>query len=214
MSNRLRDEIGRDQNIVAAGLLQDLALLQPSERSHVSDTKRAAKAIAAAIDRPIVELIAEGSLRDIPYVGAASERVAAANWCKTLAHLGARRARRGRLIRGAAKWRKRRRYRRAWTPGAATACAWRWTRRSPRRSCLRASYAGDLQMHSTWSDGVESIADLAEGAIELGWTRIGVTDHSYGLPIARGMSDGRGARGDQHHEVDALNERLAGRLRV
>ncbi len=52
----------------------------------------------------------------------------------------------------------------------------------------RASYLGDLQMHSTWSDGVESIADLAEGAHELGWKRIGITDHSYGLPIARGMS--------------------------
>src|SRR5436189_206082 len=49
------------------------------------------------------------------------------------------------------------------------------------------SYRGDLQMHSTWSDGAESIADLAEGAAALGWARIGVTDHSYGLPIARGM---------------------------
>jgi histidinol phosphatase-like PHP family hydrolase len=67
-------------------------------------------------------------------------------------------------------------------------------------------------MHSTWSDGGESIADLAEGGYELGWTRIGVTDHSYGLPIARGMSMDAARR--QHREIDELNEQLDGRVRV
>jgi histidinol phosphatase-like PHP family hydrolase len=74
------------------------------------------------------------------------------------------------------------------------------------------SYRGDLQMHSTWSDGVESIADLAAAAVELGWTRIGVTDHSYGLPIARGMSMESAVR--QHHEIDEVNARFKGRVRV
>jgi histidinol phosphatase-like PHP family hydrolase len=73
-------------------------------------------------------------------------------------------------------------------------------------------FLGDLQMHSTWSDGVESIASLAEGAEALGWRRIGVTDHSYGLPIARGMSMQDALL--QHREIDALNERLDGRVRV
>jgi histidinol phosphatase-like PHP family hydrolase len=74
------------------------------------------------------------------------------------------------------------------------------------------TYLGDLQMHSPWSDGVDSIADLAEGAFELGWKRIGVTDHSYGLPIARGMSMESVAK--QHHEIDEVNERFEGRVRV
>jgi histidinol phosphatase-like PHP family hydrolase len=74
------------------------------------------------------------------------------------------------------------------------------------------AYRGDLQMHSTWSDGVESIATLAEAAGELGWSRIGITDHSYGLPIARGMSMEAALR--QHREIDAVNARLAGRVRV
>src|SRR5438874_13189781 len=74
------------------------------------------------------------------------------------------------------------------------------------------NYLGDLQMHSTWSDGGESIADLTEGGFELGWKRIGVTDHSYGLPIARGMSLDAALR--QHREIDELNEQLAGRIRV
>jgi len=39
-----------DLNIIAGGLLQDLALLQPSERSRFG-YKRAAKAVAAGIDR-------------------------------------------------------------------------------------------------------------------------------------------------------------------
>jgi histidinol phosphatase-like PHP family hydrolase len=76
----------------------------------------------------------------------------------------------------------------------------------------RASYRGDLQMHSTWSDGVESIASLAEAAIALGYTRIAMTDHSYGLSIAGGMSMAAAAR--QHEEIDALNEQLHGRARV
>src|SRR4029079_1415450 len=46
----------------------------------------------------------------------------------------------------------------------------------------------------------------------LGWARIGVTDHSYGLPIARGMSMEAGGR--QHQESDALNERLSAPVRV
>jgi hypothetical protein len=104
---------------------------------------------------------------------------------------------------------KRRRYRRAYL----SRYGMRLAMDAPLATSVvsRAAYAGDLQMHSTWSDGVESIADLAEGAIELGWTRIGVTDHSYGLPIARGMSMDAARR--QHHEIDALNQRLAGRLR-
>jgi histidinol phosphatase-like PHP family hydrolase len=74
------------------------------------------------------------------------------------------------------------------------------------------TYQGDLQMHSTWSDGAEPIEDLAAGAEALGWTRIGVTDHSYGLPIAQGMSMDAARR--QHQEIDALNQRLGGRVRV
>ncbi len=67
-------------------------------------------------------------------------------------------------------------------------------------------------MHSTWSDGVESVSTLAEAACELGWSRIGITDHSYGLPIARGMSMASAIA--QHREIDQVNAALAGRVRV
>src|SRR5258708_335737 len=70
----LLDLIRDDRNIVAAGLLHDLAILQSSERSSFG-YKRAAKALAAAIDRSVVDLVDEGTLCDVPFVGASSERV-------------------------------------------------------------------------------------------------------------------------------------------
>ena len=82
----------------------------------------------------------------------------------------------------------------------------------PRSIVSTVSYRGDLQMHSTWSDGAESISSMAEAALALGWTRIGITDHSYGLPIARGMSMAEAKA--QHQEIDRVNEQYAGRVRV
>jgi histidinol phosphatase-like PHP family hydrolase len=73
-------------------------------------------------------------------------------------------------------------------------------------------YRGDYQMHSVWSDGVDTIAQMAEGAMARGWNRIAVTDHSKGLPIAGGMSIETMRR--QHDEIDALNQAFEGRFRV
>jgi histidinol phosphatase-like PHP family hydrolase len=73
-------------------------------------------------------------------------------------------------------------------------------------------YRGDCQMHSTWSDGVETIAELAQGAMARGWTRIAITDHSKGLPIAGGMSVEAMRR--QQLEIDALNQEQGDRFRV
>src|SRR5829696_729967 len=70
----LVEKVALDRNIVAAGFLHDLAILQSSERSAFG-YKRAAKALAAGIDRSVVDLIDEGILRDIPFVGASSERI-------------------------------------------------------------------------------------------------------------------------------------------
>jgi histidinol phosphatase-like PHP family hydrolase len=195
-----------DLNIIAGGLLQDLALLQPSERSRFG-YKRAAKAVAAGIDRSVADLVEEGILRDVPYVGPSSERVivelvrtGASNAVERAVAASARRT----------EVEKRRRYRRAYLSRHAMRLALDAT--LPAAIVSTRAYRGDLQMHSTWSDGVESISTLAEAAYELGWSRIGVTDHSYGLPIARGMSMESAVR--QHHEIDKVNRRFAGRVRV
>lgn len=200
------ERIRLDWNIIAAGLLQDLAILQPSERSAFG-YKRAAKALAAGIDRSVADLIEEGTLRDIPYVGPSSERVVA-----ELVRTGAS-ASVDAAVNASAKKPdvvKRRGFRRAYLSRHALRLA--FDAALPASVVSTRSYLGDLQMHSTWSDGGESIAELAEGAYELGWKRIGITDHSYGLPIARGMSMESAVR--QHHEIDEVNARFAGRVRV
>ena len=202
----LIDEVRGDANIVAAGLLQDLAILQSSERSAFG-YKRAAKALAGGIDRSVIDLVEEGAVRDIPFVGAASERVV-----NELVRTGASESVDAAVNASARKneVEKRRRFRRAYLSRHALRLA--LDAPLPASIVSPKTYRGDLQMHSTWSDGGESIAGLAEAAYELGWSRIGVTDHSYGLPIARGMTMEAAIR--QHHEIDEINARFAGRVRV
>jgi putative hydrolase len=50
---------------------------------------------------------------------------------------------------------------------------------------------GDLQMHTTWSDGRASLEEMAEAAAGHGHRYVAVTDHSKGLPIARGMDEAK-----------------------
>ncbi len=52
-----------------------------------------------------------------------------------------------------------------------------------------ASIKGDLQMHSTWSDGEGSIADMANAAVARNYEYIAITDHAKGLKIAGGIDE-------------------------
>lgn len=65
---------------------------------------------------------------------------------------------------------------------------------------------GDLQMHTTWSDGGGTVAEMAAAAIERGYKFIGITDHTQGLKIAGGLDEVRLA--DQGREIAALNNQL------
>ncbi len=48
---------------------------------------------------------------------------------------------------------------------------------------------GDLQMHTQWSDGSGTIAEMAEMAQQRNYEYIGITDHSKGLKIAGGIDE-------------------------
>jgi len=50
---------------------------------------------------------------------------------------------------------------------------------------------GDLQMHSTASDGKNSIEEMAQAARELGHEYIAITDHSKAVTVANGLSEKR-----------------------
>lgn len=67
---------------------------------------------------------------------------------------------------------------------------------------------GDLQLHSTWSDGRPSLAELAAAARDKGYSYIAVTDHSKSATIARGMSEERLLQ--MIEDVAAVNAQQAG----
>ena len=50
---------------------------------------------------------------------------------------------------------------------------------------------GDLQMHTTASDGKNSIEAMAEGAKQLGYEYIALTDHSKAVTVANGLDEKR-----------------------
>ncbi|WP_067431124.1 PHP domain-containing protein [Nocardioides jensenii] len=53
---------------------------------------------------------------------------------------------------------------------------------------LRSALRGDLHSHSDWSDGGSPIEEMAFTAIELGHDYLVLTDHSPRLKVARGLS--------------------------
>jgi DNA polymerase (family 10) len=65
---------------------------------------------------------------------------------------------------------------------------------------------GDLHAHSTSSDGVHSIAQMAAAAHERGYEYIGISDHSQSLKIAGGVSIEDLWKQIRH--IDRLNEKL------
>lgn len=70
---------------------------------------------------------------------------------------------------------------------------------------FRTGLRGDLQMHTTHSDGAEPIAAMVAEGIERDYDYIAITDHSK-LRIANGMDEERLAR--QLVEIDELNADL------
>lgn len=71
---------------------------------------------------------------------------------------------------------------------------------------------GVLHAHSTWSDGHNSIREMAEGCIARGYSYLGLTDHSKAAAYAGGLDEQRLRQ--QHEEIDRLNDEFAGRFRI
>ncbi|MBO8156406.1 MAG: DNA polymerase/3'-5' exonuclease PolX [Bacillaceae bacterium] len=66
---------------------------------------------------------------------------------------------------------------------------------------------GDLHMHTTWSDGAQSLEEMAERALEKGYAYIAITDHSKYLRVANGLDETRLRK--QREEINRLNEKFA-----
>ena len=66
---------------------------------------------------------------------------------------------------------------------------------------------GDLQMHTRWSDGSGTIAEMADAARERSYEYIAITDHSKRLKIAGGI-DERALR-EQALEIAGTNQSIS-----
>lgn len=194
-----------DLNGRIAALLRDFAAIQTS-RQRMWGYKRAAAAILA-LEEPIQSrLQPDGTLRKIPNIGPSSSRiileVLRTGTSPTIEE----------AIAGSGQKKdieRRRDLRGNFLSRAQVLAALRNRRlKGPRLN----EYGGDLQMHSTYSDGSQSLTDIVEGGLARGYRFCAVTDHSYGLPIAGGVSMSKLAT--QHREIDRLNARYRGRFRL
>ena len=70
-----------------------------------------------------------------------------------------------------------------------------------------ADIKGIIHSHSTWSDGVNTIAEMAKAAKAQGLEYLVISDHSQTAFYAGGLKPEQIAA--QHQEIDALNDKLA-----
>ncbi len=65
---------------------------------------------------------------------------------------------------------------------------------------------GELHCHSTYSDGQNSIEDMAKKAMELGYEYIAITDHSPNLAVANGLDEK--ALKEKKQEIEKVSKGL------
>jgi DNA polymerase (family 10) len=66
---------------------------------------------------------------------------------------------------------------------------------------------GIFHNHSTYSDGIHSLEEMAQASIEQGWQYFGIADHSQTAFYANGLKEDRVLQ--QFAEIDQLNKKLA-----
>jgi DNA polymerase (family 10) len=67
---------------------------------------------------------------------------------------------------------------------------------------------GDLQMHSTWSDGKVPVEEMALACRDRGYDYLAITDHSQAMAMVQGLTPER-ARA-QWQEIEELRQRVQG----
>ncbi|MDD3735323.1 MAG: PHP domain-containing protein, partial [Candidatus Pacebacteria bacterium] len=65
---------------------------------------------------------------------------------------------------------------------------------------------GDLHCHSKWDGGANSIYEMAEEAIKMGYQYLGISDHTKFLRIEHGLDEKRLIM--QRREIDKVNQKL------
>jgi DNA polymerase (family 10) len=65
---------------------------------------------------------------------------------------------------------------------------------------------GIIHSHSQWSDGVQSVEEMAKACIDKGYEYLVISDHSKSAAYANGLTEERIR--EQHRYIDELNEKL------
>ncbi|HUX35788.1 MAG TPA: DNA polymerase/3'-5' exonuclease PolX [Candidatus Paceibacterota bacterium] len=71
---------------------------------------------------------------------------------------------------------------------------------------------GDLQTQTDWTDGSDSIDDMAKAGIAAGLKYIAITDHTKRLAMTGGLDEKRILK--QMAEIDKLNKKFAGKIKI
>jgi histidinol phosphatase-like PHP family hydrolase len=195
--------IPTDVNLALAGLLLDLAHVAGEKTPRAFGYTRAARAVLR-LDRHVTPLVTSNTFRAIPGIGPTTDRVARELILDGGSVFVDRAVREAGKEESVAKMRA---LRGRFLSRAAVAEVVR-----RRTGPARAKYRGDFQMHSVYSDGAETLASIVEELLARGWSCAAITDHSYGLSVAGGMSMERAAA--QHREIDELNAAYRGRFRL
>jgi DNA polymerase (family 10) len=67
---------------------------------------------------------------------------------------------------------------------------------------------GDLQMHSTWSDGKNTLREMVEACRDRGYAYLAITDHSRAVTVAGGLEPDEVRR--QWEEIDRVRDEVEG----
>ena len=65
---------------------------------------------------------------------------------------------------------------------------------------------GDLQVQSNWTDGANSIEEMAKAAVKIGLEYIAVTDHTKRLAVTGGLDEKKIQK--QWREIDRINSKI------
>jgi DNA polymerase (family 10) len=76
----------------------------------------------------------------------------------------------------------------------------------------KADLRGDLHMHTTATDGHNSIREMAEAALACGFSYIAITDHSKNLAMTNGLDEKRALEHVQR--IREVDRQMEGRIRV
>lgn len=80
-------------------------------------------------------------------------------------------------------------------------------RRDPVRLIHESDIRAIIHAHSNWSDGSNTLEEMAEGCIRLGMEYLVISDHSKSAFYANGLSEERILA--QHRQIEELNRKLA-----